>query len=272
MAVVERIRDAAHAAGLIDGDLLVDCLVLTAATDPAAAETTLAAVREVHGRGLATVLGVSNVSHGLPARPALNAAFLAMAVGAGLDAAIIDPADPAVRRARVASDVLLGRDPRCERWIALSSAEAADAARRQASPDGGAAVASRGEVPEPAPAPLDAAGALADAVERGDVDGAPRFVDEMVADGADPRDIIAAVLTPAIQRLGDAFGRGEVFLPQLMVAAEAMKAAVTEVQDLPPGGRGALRRPRGVRDREGRHALDREGHLRLHAASRRGSR
>ena len=83
LEVVERVRDAARAAGLDDTDLVVDCLVMTAATDPNAARTTLDALSAVHERGLATVLGVSNVSHGLPGRPQLNATMLALAVDAG---------------------------------------------------------------------------------------------------------------------------------------------------------------------------------------------
>ena len=238
VAVVERVRAAAHAAGLTDDDLIADCLVLTAATDPTAAATTLAAMRDVRARGIATMLGVSNVSHGLPGRPALNAAYLAMASGAGLDAAIVDPSDADVRRAVRAADALLGRDVRCERWIALKAAEDAAAA---AAPRGvGAAGAGTGAAAEAAaerPAgPMAAARDLGDAVGHGDVDGAARLVDAVVSFGTDPRDIIGTILTPAIQRLGDGFGRGEVFLPQLMVAAEAMKAAVARVKTYIPEG------------------------------------
>jgi 5-methyltetrahydrofolate--homocysteine methyltransferase len=237
VAVVERIREAAHAIGLADDDIIADCLVLTAATDPASARTTLAAVREVHSRGIATVLGVSNVSHGLPARPALNGAYLAMAAGAGLDAAIVDPSDPDIRRAIRATDALLGRDARCERWIALAAAEAAaTVVAATITTSEAAAVGSTQAAAEVAGSHDAAARALGDAVEHGDADGAARLVDAVIATGAAPRDVIATVLTPAIQRLGDAFGRGEVFLPQLMVAAEAMKAAVARVKTYIPEG------------------------------------
>jgi 5-methyltetrahydrofolate--homocysteine methyltransferase len=217
LSVVERIRTAAHSAGLADADLVADCLVLTAATDADAARVTLAAVAAVREAGLATVLGVSNVSHGLPGRPGLNAAMLALAREAGLDAAIVNPAatTPAVSPAAI--DLLLGRDPNAARWIA---------AQRDA-----------GSAPSPAAeASSTPAEALSAAIGRGDGDAAPRLVDELVESGCDPRAVIASVLTPAIQRLGDAFGRGEVFLPQLMVAADAMKAAVARVKlHLPEG-------------------------------------
>ncbi len=224
VAVVDRVRDGAHASGLRDEDLVVDCLVMTAATDPRAVAETLEAMNIVaEDRGLATVLGVSNVSHGLPGRPALNNALLTLARERGLSAAIFNPAELGAPFDAAATDVLLGRDPQATVWIArtVSPAAAADAPVA----DGTAAV---GSTP---------AGRLADAVRRGDADGAPGLVDDVLADGMPAERVIGEVLTPAIQRLGDGFGRGEVFLPQMMVAADAMKAAVARVKEhLPPGG------------------------------------
>ncbi|MDO8963523.1 MAG: dihydropteroate synthase, partial [Coriobacteriia bacterium] len=216
LAIVERVRAAAHEHGLSDSDLVVDCLVMTAATDPNAARVTLDALAEVKRRGLAGILGVSNVSHGLPGRPELNATMLALAVESGLDAAIVNPDAVEVRRIPEAEDVLLGRDVNAAAWVA-------------------------GHAGASAPAPVVVASlppreALAQAVSRGDADGAPRLVDEVVADGLDARDVIAVVLTPAIKELGDAYGRGEVFLPQMMVAADAMKAAVTRAKTYLPEG------------------------------------
>jgi 5-methyltetrahydrofolate--homocysteine methyltransferase len=219
LRVVERVRAAAHAEGLTDADLVVDCLVMTAATDPHAARTTLEALGRVHSLGLATVLGVSNVSHGLPGRAELNSTMLALAAEAGLDAAIVNPAAPGPRRIAPAEDVLLGRDAQAAAWVTLQGE-----------------IAGRGAGPEaPAEAPGPAA-ALSAAVARGDAEGAPRLVDELIESGTEPGTVIANVLTPAIQRLGDAYGKGEVFLPQLMVAAEAMKAAVAQVKDHLPDG------------------------------------
>ncbi|KAF0208526.1 MAG: 5-methyltetrahydrofolate--homocysteine [Actinobacteria bacterium] len=259
VAIVDRVRARAHAAGLTDGDLVVDCLVLTAASDPGAARATLDAVCIVsRDRGLATVLGVSNVSHGLPGRPALNAAYLAMAVGAGLNAAIINPSDLDATRAIAATNALLGFDPQAANWIARVQAEPASEGR--AGGGGSARSSAAGEGVEGRIASADAAGPrrglsedgapatrtptpstsdkLTLAVERGDADGAPGLVDELVTAGMAPGDIIASVLTPAIQRLGDTYGRGEVFLPQLIVAADAMKAAVTAAKaHLPEGER-----------------------------------
>ena len=250
VAIVQRVRARAHAVGLADRDLVVDCLTLTAASDPHAARTALLAVRAVSGNlGLATVLGVSNVSHGLPGRPALNAAFLAMAAGAGLDAAIINLGDADAMRAVAAVDALLGRDERAERWIARVAAEGVTAtgvpptpsASSDVSDSAASAAEDRSARAEAAcPLPTNPATRLAIAIERGDADGAPSLVEAIITAGVTPQAVIADVLTPAIQRLGDAYGRGEAFLPQLIAAAGAMKAAVeTAKAHLPEGERAA---------------------------------
>lgn len=221
VAVVERVRAAAHAAGLADDDLVADTLVLAAATQADGARATLEAIGTVsHELGLATIAGVSNVSHGLPGRAELNARFLELAIEAGLTAGIVNPSDSVVldaTTAAAATDVLLGADARAERWIAHVTAHGADAAPVQAFVG---TIAQR----------------LALAVERGDADSAPSLVDALITEGTAPQAVIADVLTPAIQRLGDAYGRGEVFLPQLIAAADAMRAAVDRAKSHMPEG------------------------------------
>lgn len=220
--VVRKVREAARRYGLTDHDLVADPLVLAAATQAAGASTTLEAIKMVsEGLGLATIAGVSNVSHGLPGRAVLNARFLELAVEAGLDAAIIHPSEPVSMDetlARAADDVLYGRDVRAERWIALAGSRMAE------QDQGGAELES------------DTATRLAMVIERGDADSAPVLVDTLITGGMGPQAVIGEVLTPAIQRLGDAYGRGEVFLPQLIAAAEAMKAAVVRAKTYLPEG------------------------------------
>jgi 5-methyltetrahydrofolate--homocysteine methyltransferase len=116
--------------------------------------------------------------------------------------------------------VLTGCDANAARWVARYAVPTRDV---------GLSPATQGEETSPS-------AALADAIDRGDVDGAPRLVDEALAAGLDARDVISGVLTPAIQRLGDAYGRGEVFLPQMIVAADAMKAAVARARTFLPAG------------------------------------
>jgi 5-methyltetrahydrofolate--homocysteine methyltransferase len=234
LAIVERIRVRAHAAGLRDSDLLVDTLVMTAATDAAAPRTTVESMSAVRESGLATLLGVSNVSHGLPSRPELNAAFIAAAASAGLDAAIVNPSDEvvmtAVELANTARAAGSSLDAHGDVWAAWDSAYAAALER--------AAGGESGESAARAEDTRSDAERLAEAVARGDADGAPDLVDALIGSGTAPDRVIGEVLTPAIQRLGDAFGRGETFLPQLMVAAEAMKVAVARVKTYLPDDAG----------------------------------
>lgn len=237
VGIVERVRAAALATGLRDRDLVVDTLVMTAAADADAPRVTVATLAAVHGSGLATMLGVSNVSHGLPDRPALNAAFVGVAAAAGLDAGIINPADRVVMEAVRLADTVrasgASHDRPDEDWRAWDAAYAAALARAKG-PSGAADPAgdsSAIDVEKRAATEL-----LAEAIDRGDADGAPALVDAVIAQGRPADEVIGAVLTPAIQRLGDAYGRGEVFLPQLMIAADAMKAAVARVKSHLPEG------------------------------------
>jgi len=240
VAVVRRVREAAHATGLSDSDLIVDTLTLAAATDSNAVSTTLEALRTVSREsGLATVLGVSNVSHGLPGRPALNATFMSMAEEAGLDAAIADPSELGLARSVAAADALLGRDEQCARWVAHATALARTAAEKPAkepAEEPGREPARRDEPVAPEEPARDR---LVASIERGDAERAPELVDALIQGGMAPGAVIADVLTPAIQRLGDAFGRGEVYLPQLMVAAKAMKAAVGQAKTHLPAAEAA---------------------------------
>lgn len=234
MAIVNRIRDAAHSYGLSDNDLVVDTLTMAAAADEHAPEVTLGALQAVTDLGLASSLGVSNVSHGLPDRPLLNAAFISAASACGLTAAIANPNDQVV-----AESVRLGGDARLAgtsdfdeafaQWRAAyeSAVSKADAGLDSLADAG----AEEGEA--------DPVTTLRSAVFHGDAQGAPGFVDAVIEAGTPADTIIPDILTPAIQELGDAFGRKEVFLPQLMVAADAMKSAVARVKERLPKGDGA---------------------------------
>jgi 5-methyltetrahydrofolate--homocysteine methyltransferase len=238
VAIVERVRAAAHAAGLADEDLIVDTLVMTAATDKEAPRVTTESLAAVKASGLSTMLGVSNVSHGLPSRPLLNAAFFDVAAASGLDAGIINPNDhvimEAVRVANQARVAGVSPDAHASAWVAW---DAAYAAALDTAAAGGAALEPGAEAAESsAVAALSPREQLEGAILRGDSHAAPVLVDALVASGTPAEAVIGGVLTPTIQRLGDAYGRGEAFLPQMMVAAEAMKAAVARVKELLPAG------------------------------------
>jgi 5-methyltetrahydrofolate--homocysteine methyltransferase len=237
-AIVARVREHADRLGIAEKDLVVDSLVMTSATDADAPAVTLAATQAATDSGLSTVLGVSNVSHGLPDRPLLNAAFIEAAAAAGLSAAIANPNDSVVMAA-----VRLINQARSAGESASSAAHedtwaAWQAAYELALKHAAAGIDAASAAEEPG-ATRDAKSELEGAVLRGDTEAASTLVDAVVDSGIAAGDVIGAILTPAIQRLGDAYGRGEVFLPQMMVAAEAMKAAVARVKELLPDGESA---------------------------------
>ncbi len=116
---LERIFARTDAAGIGRDRLYVDPLVRPAATNPEQAAQCLAMIREVaeKGGGAQTTLGLSNISFGLPERHHLNRTFLAMAVGAGLTGAILDPLEPDLVATAMAADCLTGRDEYCMAYI-----------------------------------------------------------------------------------------------------------------------------------------------------------
>jgi len=260
LEIVRAVRDRArYQYGIPDSDLLVDSLVMAAAADKNAPQVTFDTVRLVREElGLATVLGVSNVSHGLPNRPQLNAAFLATAAGFGLDAAIVNPNEEVMAQAvstinehrKNIREKTLSRDARsqvAQAHIDMQAFKALleDALKPRHIPTRAAAHAQQAASDTTATtgAPDTAAAAqpqlpleerLAHAIALGDIDGAPQLVDALINKGSKPTDIIEHTLTPAIQDLGNGFAEGTVFLPQLMVAADAMKAAVDRAKEYLP--------------------------------------
>ena len=211
LAIARRILDEGAKYGFGKGDFVFDALTLAVSADARAAVVTLETVRRLTEElGVNTVLGVSNVSFGLPNRPALNNAMYALAKRAGLSAAIANPSlirdelDPA------AEDVLLARDRNCERWIAKNAAQA------QAAP--------------PPPASASGPDALGAAIRRGLRDDAAAAAKAMLGSGASAMDVVEKGIVPALEQVGNAFERGTAFLPQLLMAADAAGDAFAVVR------------------------------------------
>ena len=226
LAVARKIVAATDAAGIPRHDVAIDCLAMAASTDQTAPRAILDAIRAVKSElpGVRTVLGVSNISFGLPFRPLLNATFLAAALGAGLDLAIINPG---VRRMMDVVDswrVLSGEDEQA-RFYVEHYADRSDAPGAAPSPAG-----EKDAVPAPA------AGLPADPVERARalvLDGRPEPMGEAMAEvllGHDALFAINEVLVPALDEVGRRFEDGSFFLPQLMASAEAAKAGFEVVR------------------------------------------
>jgi len=215
LAVARKILAAATDAGLPPQDVVIDCLTLTVSAEQKRAMETLRAIAAVKGElGLATVLGVSNISFGLPSRPILSSAFFAMALAAGLDAAIINPKEERMMDAYRAAMVLLGHDERAEEYIARYAAVVAPPAAPAAQKGAEVGIRQR----------------LAAAVIEGDRDGVVPLVEAALAEGLSPLAISNEGLLPGLEEVGRRFGKNQVFLPQVMLSAETMQAAFTRLK------------------------------------------
>ncbi|HTP66994.1 MAG TPA: cobalamin-dependent protein, partial [Geobacteraceae bacterium] len=180
------------------------------------ARETLGAIRLVKERhGANTVLGVSNISFGLPRRHLVSAAFFAMALDAGLDAAIINPRERAMMDAYRAAMVLLNRDPHAAAYIEACSEVDEPAAEKSAA----------GQVPP------DIRGRLGRAIIDGDREGIVPLVEEGLREGLTPLEISNEALLPALEEVGRRFECNRFFLPQVMLSADAMQAAFGRLKE-----------------------------------------
>src|SRR6202011_1541516 len=139
LALARRIIERAADHGIPQEDVIIDPIAMTVAADPTCGLITLETMRLIRDQlGNNMTCGASNVSFGLPDRATINAAFLPLAMSAGLTCAITNPMVPEVRRAVMAGDLLLGHDEYAMRWIASYRADQAEAAAKQGDPAGGA--------------------------------------------------------------------------------------------------------------------------------------
>ena len=247
LAIAERIVAAAEAHGIPREDVAIDCLVMAAATNQDEVREILRAVALVKERlGVRTVLGVSNVSFGLPARPLVNSTFLAAAFGAGLDMPILNPLNARYRDTVATFRILNGQDTGCRAFLE-AYANTADPYEVAANPAASSAVASREGGASPAPTkgipssyPIPVTGAFADAVETVahlaecvlEGRSAPVAVaTERLLETHDGLAIINDIFVPILDVVGQKYDEGAFFLPQLMASAEAVKAGFDLIRD-----------------------------------------
>ena len=207
LAIARRILARGAEYGLQPHDFLFDPLTLTISAGGDNARVTLECVRRLREElGVSTSLGVSNVSFGLPARGQLNASFFTLAIGAGLSAAIMNPHAPGMLEAWRACSALLGMDAQCRDYIAAyGNSEAA-----------------------PAPAQAQTL-SLYDAVLRGLWQPAQEAAERDLL-AKDPLAVINDSMVPALNTAGERFEAGTLFLPQLLMCAEAAKAAFSVIR------------------------------------------
>ena len=219
LAIAERILAEAEKYGIGRKDILFDPLTMTVSADAAAARVTLDALRMIREKtGCGTVLGVSNVSFGLPAREMLGSAFLTMALHTGLSAAIMNPLSDAMAGAMISYRTLTERDPNCGEYIRFAGTLPEKAAT--ASRTGGA---------KPGAGEGDGRG-LHRAVAKGLCSEAAKLAREALESGTDGLELIQKEIIPALDEVGRGFEEKRIYLPQLMMSAEAAESAFREVK------------------------------------------
>lgn len=266
LAIAERIVATAESYGIPREDVAIDCLVMAAATNQDEVREILRAVALVKERlGVRTVLGVSNVSFGLPARPLVNSTFLAAAFGAGLDMPILNPLNARYRDTVATFRILNGQDAGCRTFLEAyaNTADPYEAAAgistagvvggsipvggdlgrpssSKATPleEGGASPAPTEGVPAGCPIPItetfadaaDVVSHLAECVLEGR--GTPvAAATEQLLETHDGLAVINDIFVPVLDVVGQKYDEGTFFLPQLMASAEAVKAGFDLIRD-----------------------------------------
>ncbi len=206
--IAEKIVSRAVGMGIPKEDVLVDCLVLTVSTNQNAVKETLKAVSLVKERlGVKTVLGVSNVSFGMPEREMINAAFLSEAFGAGLDMPILNPLSEKYREVINAHKVINNEDKGGKRFIELYAGKKA-------------------EIKAEEPSELD----LKEIIISGRKSLAYNKVSQMLKN-LPALGIINNYFIPALDTVGECFEKGTMFLPQLMASAQTVKNGFDAIKD-----------------------------------------
>lgn len=211
IAIAKRILHKAAEYGIDKKDVVFDTLTMTVSTDPKAATHTLRALRCVREQmGCHTVLGVSNISFGLPEREVLNSHFFTLAMENGLSAAIMNPGSATMRNAYLSFCALHGLDAGCADYIGSVTPVGTSA---------NAALAAEKEVLPP----------LQHAILKGLAESAAKETDALLVTTA-PLDIINSQIIPALDLVGARFEAKTLYLPQLLLAAEAAKAAFARIK------------------------------------------
>jgi len=214
LRIARRILETAASYGISKMDIIFDPLALTISTDSSAAVQTLEAVRRIRTElGCHTSLGVSNISFGLPQRDILNSSFFSMALNHGLSAAILNPYSQQMLNAYHGYCALMGLDENCEGYIAYAQSQA----------------------PLTTAAPETNGSQLHHAIVKGMKDLAAASTAELLKAAA-PLDIVQQEIIPALNTVGTGFENKTVFLPQLLMSAEAAKAAFQQIQAAMPAG------------------------------------
>lgn len=203
--IAKRIIKTAAEYGIDKKDLIVDALTMTISTNKENAAETLKAVKSIRSElGVHTVLGVSNVSFGLPERDAINTAFFTLALQSGLSAGIINPKSQSMMNAYYSYNALAALDDNCAEYIASVTA--------------------------PPAAQTESTVTLHTAIVKGMKEDAAQCAAELLKEN-DSLDVINKHIIPALDEVGAGFEANKVFLPQLLMSADAAKSAFDVIKN-----------------------------------------
>jgi len=227
--LMKKILDEASNLGIDKKNILADPLVLTVSSSQNGIKETLKTIRRYKEElGLYTTMGLSNVSYGLPARGYVNRAFLAMAIEEGLTSAIVNPLDEDLMGIIKASDVLLGKDINSEFYVNYYAKKEAERSEK------GTIVDNR-TIQKTLIETKSSEGIedrLYQAVLRGNKEIIASLVKEALNQNLEPTHILNSYLIPAITEVGNLYEKRIYFLPQLILSAEAMKAAFSVLEPM----------------------------------------
>lgn len=207
IAIAEKIIARAAEYGIPETDIVVDPLALTISTGPENASIACEVIRYMKAKGINTVMGVSNISFGLPGREAVNSTFFAMALAAGLSCGIVNPQSKAMLDAYYGYCALAGYDEGCKEYVSRY----ADAPK--------AAATIVNDI------------SLHDAIVKGLQEASRKGAAAALAAGDKPLDIINNYMIPALDYVGKGFEEKTMFLPQLLMSADAAKAAFEVIKE-----------------------------------------
>ena len=207
LAIAEKIIQTAATYGIRDKNIIIDPLALTVSTDSRNPAIDLAVIKVLKAKGIHTVMGVSNISFGLPNRDAVNSTFFAMSLAAGLSSAIMNPQSERMVEAYRAYCALSGMDEGCKEFVARYA-----------------------NAPKAKTTTVVSEYTLYDAIVKGLAEQSGAATKKLLEENTAPLDVINTFIIPALNTVGEGFGNKTLFLPQLLMAADAAKAAFGELK------------------------------------------
>lgn len=226
LKIAKRIIDRAVSLGIAKEDIIVDPLTIAISAKSDQTKETLVAIKELKKKGFSSSLGISNISFGLPNRRKINADFFSLALAFGLDLAIINPGDDNMFRAAKAKTKRRTNDAEINKFLKDALSPAQEIVGKKARADAGKT--------------RDVKIRLKEAVLYGDKDNIVSCVEEALSGGIAPLEINSSILIPALEIVGEKFGKREYFLPQVILSAEAVQRAFGRLKkEIKPGEEGS---------------------------------